>query len=80
MGEEVEREGREGVRRALPALCCEEGRGCERKGEDARGRERMGEDGRGWERIRSRRSRKEREGAIENGKLRTENGKRKLET
>ena len=40
----------------------------------------MREDGRGWERIRSRRSRKEREGAIENGKLRTENGKRKLET
>ena len=63
MGEEVEREGREGVRRALPALCCE-----------------GGEDGRGCERIRSRRSRKEREGAKENGKLRTENGKRKLET
>ena len=73
MGEEVEREGREGVRRALPALCCE-------GGEDARGRERMGEDKEQKEQEGAGRSRKEREGAIENGKLRTENGKRKLET
>ena len=77
MGEEVEREGREGVRRALPALCCEGGE----EGEDGRGWERKTHPGppcREGERIRSR---KEREGAgRSNRKRKAEDGKRKTET